>query len=122
MVPETKRLLRVLFQQDRIADRKLMFARVPELLGYLLDFVRPGSRYYVFTWRDPRPFFSDLAQMFGKALGRGQANGRAATEPATERNQDPAQGGGLDRAPCPRMAPGPPRSHACRSSRNTSPP
>jgi predicted ATP-grasp superfamily ATP-dependent carboligase len=70
MVPETKRLLRVLFQQGKIADRKLSFARVPELFGFLLDFVRPGSRYYVFTWRDPRPFFSDLAQMAGKALGR----------------------------------------------------
>jgi predicted ATP-grasp superfamily ATP-dependent carboligase len=71
MVPETKRLLRILLQQDKIADRKLKFSRVPELLGYLADFVRPGSRYYVFTWRDPRPFFGDLAQMLGKALGRG---------------------------------------------------
>ena len=65
MVPETKRLLRILFQQDRIADRSLKFARLPELFGYLLDFIRPGSRYYVFDRRDPRPFFGDLAQMAG---------------------------------------------------------
>jgi predicted ATP-grasp superfamily ATP-dependent carboligase len=71
MVPETKRLLRILLQQNKIADRKLRFSRLPELFGYLVDFLRPGSRYYVFTWRDPRPFFGDLVQMLGKALGRG---------------------------------------------------
>jgi predicted ATP-grasp superfamily ATP-dependent carboligase len=71
MVPETKRLLRILLQQNKIADRKLRFARLPELFGYLVDFLRLGSRYYVFTWRDPRPFFGDVAQMLGKAFRRG---------------------------------------------------
>lgn len=60
MIPETKRLLRILFQQNRIADKNVSFARLPELLGYLLDFVRPGTCYYVFEWRDPAPFFADL--------------------------------------------------------------
>jgi predicted ATP-grasp superfamily ATP-dependent carboligase len=68
MLPETKRLLRILFAQHKIPDRKLRFARGAELGGYLLDFVRPGSRYYVFDTRDPAPFFSDLKQMAGKAL------------------------------------------------------
>jgi predicted ATP-grasp superfamily ATP-dependent carboligase len=81
MVPETKRLLRILFAQDRIADRKLKFGRVPELLDYLFHFVRPGSHYYVFTWRDPRPFFTDLAHMLGKALGRGSHEAESAAEP-----------------------------------------
>lgn len=76
MVPETKRLLRILFQQDRIADRKLKFARLPELLDYLFTFVRPSSRYYVFSWRDPRPFFGDLAQMLGWSRGVPSRAGR----------------------------------------------
>ena len=63
MIPETKRLLRILFQQSRIADRNVSFARAPALLGYLADFVRPGSRYYIFEWKDARPFFSDIANI-----------------------------------------------------------
>jgi predicted ATP-grasp superfamily ATP-dependent carboligase len=61
MIPETKRLLRILFQKDRIADRNVSFRRLPELLVYLADFFRPQTRYYVFEWRDPGPFFADLA-------------------------------------------------------------
>jgi predicted ATP-grasp superfamily ATP-dependent carboligase len=68
MVPETKRLVRILFGQQHIADKTLVFRRLPEILGYCIDFVRPGSSYYVFEMRDPRPFFSDLGQMLGKAL------------------------------------------------------
>jgi len=69
MLPETKRLLRILFAQQKIPDRKLQFARGAELAGYLFDFVRPGSHYYVYDARDRGPFFSDLKQMAKKALG-----------------------------------------------------
>jgi predicted ATP-grasp superfamily ATP-dependent carboligase len=68
MVPETKRLMRILFAQQHIADKTLVFKRLPALLGYCIDFVRPGSSYYVFALRDPRPFFSDVGQMLGKAV------------------------------------------------------
>ena len=70
MVPETKRLVRILFGQQHIADKTLRFKRLPELAGYLLDFVRPGARYYVFDLADPKPFFSDLGHMLRKAIGR----------------------------------------------------
>lgn len=69
MIPETRRLLRILFAQHKIADKTLRFGRLPELGAYLVDFVRPGSRYYVFSFADARPFFSDLGQMLGKATG-----------------------------------------------------
>ena len=69
MIPETKRLLRILFGQHKIADKSLRFARLPELAGYLVQFVRPRSTYYVFTLQDTRPFFSDLGQMLKKAGG-----------------------------------------------------
>ncbi|MEO7493619.1 MAG: hypothetical protein ABIT83_02700 [Massilia sp.] len=77
MVPETKRLARILFQQGAIADRNVSFKRVPELLEYLVDFVRPSTRYYVFSLRDPAPFFADVGQtmstVFRKLLGRKSA-------------------------------------------------
>jgi predicted ATP-grasp superfamily ATP-dependent carboligase len=60
MAPETKRLLLVLFQPQRIADRSISFKRLPTLIGYLLDFLRPSTRYYVFSWRDPAPFLKDI--------------------------------------------------------------
>lgn len=66
MVPEVKRLLRILFGQHRIADKTLVFRRLPALAGFCADFVRPGSRYYVFDLRDPKPFFADIGQMLGK--------------------------------------------------------
>lgn len=69
MLPETKRLLRILFAQHKIADKNLRFRRLPELLGYLGGFVRPRSRYYVFSLLDARPFFSDVGQMLKKAAG-----------------------------------------------------
>ncbi|MES2018642.1 MAG: carboxylate--amine ligase [Pseudomonadota bacterium] len=68
MVPETRRLARILFAPHKIVDRTLKFNKFAELFGYLRDFVRPGTRYYVFELADPKPFFSDLAQMLGKAV------------------------------------------------------
>nr|WP_308605263.1 ATP-grasp domain-containing protein [Massilia sp. CFBP 13647] len=66
MVPETKRLLRVLFGQRHIADKTLVFRRLPTLAGFCVDFLRPGSRYYVFDMRDPKPFFTDIGAMMRK--------------------------------------------------------
>ena len=60
MIPETKRLARLLFRPGAVADRQLAFSRGGELLGYLRDFLRPSMRYYLFTWSDPAPFVRDL--------------------------------------------------------------
>jgi predicted ATP-grasp superfamily ATP-dependent carboligase len=60
MIPETKRLARLLFQPGAVADRKLTFSRAGELTGYLRDFLRPSTRYYLFAWSDPAPFLRDL--------------------------------------------------------------
>jgi predicted ATP-grasp superfamily ATP-dependent carboligase len=67
MIPETKRLARILFAQRQIADKTLRFRRLPELAGYLADFLRPRGRYYVFELRDPQPFLSDMGQILGQA-------------------------------------------------------
>lgn len=68
MIPETKRLLRILFKPGMIADKNLSFRRLPEIGKYLADFVRPGACYYVFQWSDPAPFFADLGQIARAAL------------------------------------------------------
>ncbi|WP_338769366.1 ATP-grasp domain-containing protein [Massilia sp. METH4] len=60
MIPETKRLARLLFRPGAVADRNLAFSRAGELAGYLGDFLRPSTRYYLFTWSDPMPFLRDL--------------------------------------------------------------
>jgi hypothetical protein len=57
--------------------------------------VRPGSHYYVFTWRDPRPFFTDLAHMLGKALGRGSHEAESAAEPGQNPSKEAAVSGAL---------------------------
>jgi predicted ATP-grasp superfamily ATP-dependent carboligase len=63
MAPETKRLLRVLCHSQRIADRSITFNRLATLLGYLTDFLRPQTRYFVFSRHDPAPFFKDLRRI-----------------------------------------------------------
>jgi predicted ATP-grasp superfamily ATP-dependent carboligase len=68
MIPETKRLARILFAQHRIADKSLRFRRLPELAGYLAAFVRPRSSYYVFEAGDPQPFLRDIGQILGQAV------------------------------------------------------
>lgn len=68
MIPETKRLLRVLFQDKAIADRRLKFNRISEVLRFFGDFIRPKTCYYVMDFRDPMPFFHDTTQLIKKAL------------------------------------------------------
>lgn len=60
MIPETKRLLRLLFQQHAISDKRLKFHRGRELMSYLFEFIRPRSCYYVFEWEDPIPLLRDI--------------------------------------------------------------
>lgn len=60
MIPETKRLFRILFQPHLIQDHSLRFSRVRELARFVADFIRPGTRYYVFSLSDPMPFFADI--------------------------------------------------------------
>jgi predicted ATP-grasp superfamily ATP-dependent carboligase len=68
MIPETKRLMRLMFRQSDIADRRLVFKRFPELIGYFFDFLRPGTCYYVFDRRDPRPFLRDTIQVLWQIM------------------------------------------------------
>lgn len=70
MVPETKRLARILFAPGRIGDPFFRRRPLHDLVGYLLAFIDPRARYYVFSRSDPRPWLRDMVQMVRKAVRR----------------------------------------------------
>lgn len=71
MVPETWRLLRTLFQPEYIVDPYFRRRPLRDLARYIFGFLDPRSRYYVWSLRDPAPFFSDIGSMVRKAVRRG---------------------------------------------------
>lgn len=75
MIPETRRLLAIMSPARTVQDRTLRFNVPREVLGYLAGFLRPSSRTYVFTVRDPRPFLADMG--FILRIGLGQAVDKA---------------------------------------------
>ncbi|MFB0875644.1 MULTISPECIES: carboxylate--amine ligase [unclassified Sphingobium] len=72
MVPETKRLFRILFRPGRIGDPFFRRRPIADLVGYLAGFFDPRARYYVFSRSDPHPFLNDMAQIVRKVLRRGR--------------------------------------------------
>jgi len=60
MLPETRRLLRVLFDRDAIVDPYFKARPLRDLAAYLLGFFDPRMRYFVFSLADPGPFFRDM--------------------------------------------------------------
>lgn len=72
MVPETKRLFRILIRPGRIGDPFFRRRPIADLLGYVAGFFDRRARYYVFSRSDPRPFLSDMAQIVRKVLRRGR--------------------------------------------------
>lgn len=71
VIPDTRRLLTVLFDPGAVQNRRLRFSRWRELAAYVGDFFRPRTRYFVFRWRDPLPALTDLAGVARKALAGG---------------------------------------------------
>lgn len=71
VLTELKRLHRLFLHPDLIADRQYEIRRGPELLRFFADFFRPGVGYFVWSWRDPWPWFADLRNMLGKLRSRG---------------------------------------------------
>jgi predicted ATP-grasp superfamily ATP-dependent carboligase len=71
MIPESKRLFRVVAQGGRISDPFFRRRPLRDILAYLAAFFDPRGRYYVFDLRDPMPFFADLGGIIRKALRRG---------------------------------------------------
>lgn len=70
MVPETYRLLQILCRGNNSDLRNLKFSKMKELASYLLGFVDPRMRYYVYWTKDPRPCLADLWAISRKGLRR----------------------------------------------------
>ena len=70
MIPETRRLLTLMRRRGRTQNRALSFSVVGEVIEYVRQFFSPSSRYFVFTFRDPRPFFADIGFAVRNAVCR----------------------------------------------------
>ncbi len=71
-IPETRRLIRILFGRRSIADNQFRPTPWRDLMSYFGDFLDPGMRYFVWDWRDRGPFWADLKNVIRKAARRGK--------------------------------------------------
>lgn len=67
---EVKRLIRICMQSGLIVDRSFKIRKISELMRFICDFFRPQVSYYVWSLRDPRPFFMDIGNVVRKRLLR----------------------------------------------------
>lgn len=81
-LPETKRLIRIVAQSERIQDHSLRFSPLRELADYVAGFMRPSMRYYVWSWRDPKPFLKDMAGVLARVLPERRSQKERAKSPA----------------------------------------
>ena len=70
MIPETRRLIRLL-RRTPIADPAFRARPLRDLLAWLLGFFDPRMRYYVFSLTDPGPFLADLANVIRQVVPAG---------------------------------------------------
>lgn len=67
---EIKRLSRILLHPELIVDRTFKIKKLREILRFTVDFFKPGVKYYVWDWSDPKPFFSDVRNLARKLIER----------------------------------------------------
>lgn len=72
MLPETRRLLRILFGRKAIADPYFRARPLRDLASYIFGFLDPRMRYFVFSVADPGPFLRDMASGFIKLGSMGK--------------------------------------------------
>ncbi len=66
MIPETRRMLRLMFARKAITDPMFHATPFADLWRYIGGFLNPKVRSYVFAWSDPMPFCYDLWAMLLK--------------------------------------------------------
>lgn len=64
---ELKRLVRICLQPERIADKSFPIRKMAEITRFVCDFLRPKVRYYVWSWRDPKPSLRDLTNLLRRS-------------------------------------------------------
>ena len=60
VLTDMQRIYRILFARKRIADPTVKVRPLTELLHFFADYLRLRTRYYVFSFTDPKPFLADL--------------------------------------------------------------
>ena len=88
MVPETRRLARLIAARDKIADPVFKARPWRDLARYLLGFVDPATRHYIWSARDPGPFFADCRHIARKAIARFARSDRPSEAPRTPGRSD----------------------------------
>jgi predicted ATP-grasp superfamily ATP-dependent carboligase len=68
LIPETRRLARVIAGRKHICDPFFKAKPWQNVLTYILGFLDLTTRHYIFSWRDPKPFFIDLLSVIRKAV------------------------------------------------------
>jgi predicted ATP-grasp superfamily ATP-dependent carboligase len=69
MIPEVHRLIRILFQANKIVDPNFKVSKFKEILRFFGLFFHPNCRYYIFSCSDPKPFLMDTYFAIRKLLG-----------------------------------------------------
>ncbi|MCW1429426.1 carboxylate--amine ligase [Novosphingobium sp. JCM 18896] len=66
VIPDSKHIVAILRDSSLPLGRRLRAA-----VAFVTDFADPRVRYYVWSWRDPKPFFGDMMGIVRRALRRG---------------------------------------------------
>jgi predicted ATP-grasp superfamily ATP-dependent carboligase len=69
MIPEVHRLVRILFQSNKIVDPNFKVSKIKEVARFFTLFFQPNCRYYIFSFSDPKPFFMDTYFAIKKLFG-----------------------------------------------------
>ncbi|OUS23400.1 hypothetical protein A9Q98_15060 [Thalassotalea sp. 42_200_T64] len=70
MIPELKRLYRILFESNKIEDPNRHFDKSQEFLTLLRAIFSWKTKYFVFSLDDPLPFIQDMMNVCKKMLRR----------------------------------------------------
>ncbi len=68
MIPEVRRLIRLIFQPGKIQDPFYRYSKGLEVVRFFIDFFRPGMRYYLLSFDDPGPLIADIRNMVRKII------------------------------------------------------
>ena len=90
-IPETKRLLRLLLSPSEIQDPFYKSDLIRSAFSYLSLPFRPSTRWFIFRFSDPMPFFGDLASIFVKLRDMGWGHLRALVGLRTQSARGPNQ-------------------------------
>ena len=70
MIPEIKRLFRIVLQPNRISDPLFKIKPFKEIIFFVGSFFNPKTCFFVFQWRDPKPFIMDMKNLLKKLIRR----------------------------------------------------